>query len=182
MMLRSILSNHLRCSLGVGVILRRSVASLPDALRLVVPGTRPSAAYAALVAADVLRPDDYQRSVLPILDTLHADVTSSAASLNALGAGGGGGGGSGSGIFGSFSSIFGQGRGAASGNGGGIGIGVGVFGFAAATSTHAPRGIYLHGGTGCGKTLLLDIFVACAPRAARARRVHFHAFVSRRAA
>jgi predicted ATPase len=121
---------------------RRGAASLPDALRAVAPGTRPSAAYDALVAAGVLRRDAYQEAELPPLDALHAAVAAQ------RGGGGGGGGG------GFFASLLGAGAAAA-----------------------APRGLYLHGGTGCGKTLLMDIFVACAPAAARARRVHFHAFM-----
>lgn len=40
---------------------------------------------------------------------------------------------------------------------------------------HIP-GVYLWGGTGCGKTMLLDIFYRCAP-VAQKRRAHFHAFM-----
>jgi len=41
----------------------------------------------------------------------------------------------------------------------------------------APRGAYLYGGCGCGKTVLLDLFFRSLPAGFTARRLHWHEFI-----
>ncbi len=41
-----------------------------------------------------------------------------------------------------------------------------------------PQGVYMHGGVGCGKTFIMDMFYDCVPEdGVRKRRVHFHEFM-----
>lgn len=44
-------------------------------------------------------------------------------------------------------------------------------------SAGGTRGLYLHGGTGSGKTMLMDLFYDCVPQTAGKRRIHFHSFM-----
>ncbi len=39
------------------------------------------------------------------------------------------------------------------------------------------RGVYMHGGVGRGKSMLMDMFFACVPDGVRKSRVHFHKFM-----
>lgn len=43
-------------------------------------------------------------------------------------------------------------------------------------ATPAPRGLYIHGAVGCGKTMLMDMFFASAGVEPK-RRIHFHGFM-----
>ena len=54
----------------------------------------------------------------------------------------------------------------------------GLLGRLLGTKPSPPRGIYLWGGVGRGKSMLMDLFFACAPEP-RKRRAHFHAFMAR---
>jgi len=42
---------------------------------------------------------------------------------------------------------------------------------------NAPKGLYLYGGCGCGKTVLLDLFFRSLPEGFTARRLHWHEFI-----
>jgi predicted ATPase len=40
--------------------------------------------------------------------------------------------------------------------------------------TNRAKGLYMWGGVGVGKTMLMDIFVQSAPKEFKVRRIHFH--------
>ncbi len=41
----------------------------------------------------------------------------------------------------------------------------------------SPKGVYMHGGVGRGKSMLMDLFYGCLPDDIRKERVHFHEFM-----
>ena len=45
------------------------------------------------------------------------------------------------------------------------------------TPLPAAQGVYMHGGVGRGKSMLMDMFFDCIPEQQKKRRVHFHAFM-----
>ncbi|KAG2425787.1 hypothetical protein HXX76_013412 [Chlamydomonas incerta] len=81
-----------------------------------------------------------------------------------------------------FSSLFnsGNGNGSAHVNGKGahsLSLGRDAPGKSAADAPPAVRGLYMYGGVGCGKTMLMDVFVHTAPAHFRVLRTHFHDFM-----
>ena len=75
-------------------------------------------------------------------------------------------------ISSTFGSMFGGGGSDAKKKGGG------AAGEADLSLVKAPRGLYMYGGVGCGKSLLMDTFFDCSTiPAERKRRVHFHEFM-----
>ena len=147
-----------------------SLRFLPGSSMSFPIGCSPSQAYEHLVAQGKVDRDERQIAALLALDKLHAqlallDAANVAASSSVRGSSGGGGNGSSS--SGLWDTLFG---------------GMGFSGGSPAARTPRgsgpppPRGVYLYGGTGCGKTFVMDVFYTALSTRAK-RRVHFHAFM-----
>eukprot|EP00127_Corallochytrium_limacisporum_P004780 Clim_evm6s175 gene=Clim_evmTU6s175 len=124
----------------------------------------PSQLYEQRVEEGLLLPDDQQRSVLPVLDTLHGKLLSGSQSAggtshrktrgNSIG-----------GLWGRVSAMLGNDSNGSSGS--------------LAAGAQAPRGLYLWGGVGIGKTMLMNtLYESLEGTSCRARRIHFHDFMA----
>ncbi|GIL76360.1 hypothetical protein Vretifemale_5974 [Volvox reticuliferus] len=76
---------------------------------------------------------------------------------------------------GGFSWLASLGR--ALGSAGGGGDSNGGVGSESSSAQDAVRGLYMYGGVGCGKTMLMDLFVSTAPSHFKVLRTHFHDFM-----
>lgn len=47
----------------------------------------------------------------------------------------------------------------------------------ATQGSEVPMGVYMHGGVGRGKSMVMDLFYDCLPEKVKKRRVHFHEFM-----
>ena len=102
--------------------------------------------YQRRLAEGTIRPDPAQQAVLPALDRLIGDLASNGAAPGNGKSGGG------------WRALFGGQR------------------AAAATPADGPRGVYLWGGVGSGKSMLMNLTTEAAPEGT-SRRVHFHEFM-----
>ena len=112
--------------------------------------------YDRQVKLNKLRDDQYQRGIIKSLGSLHDELVSyhppevkMPSALDQLGWN--------SAVFGKFKSIF------PSNN--------------MDKSSNIPRGIYLYGNVGCGKTMLMDLFYTTVPSHLSKKRIHFHQFM-----
>lgn len=112
--------------------------------------TLPSEAYKQLVAEKTITADPFQVACLRVFDELFLSLQNYASKSQPPAEG----------RSNFWESIFGRRPAAVS-----------------APSPHTPKGIYLWGGTGCGKSMLMDLFYAVLPTSVASKRVHFHAFM-----
>ena len=163
------------------------------------PGDRPLEVFAAAVRSGKLREDPNQVAALLHLDALHVQLVEYVPPPppppphrpNASTGGGAAFTGAANGtkaaeqglwssLGSSLSDMFGSGGGGAGGGGGGSSSTASVTARedAELAAVSVPRGLYMYGGVGCGKSLLMDTFFDCSTVPEdRKRRVHFHEFM-----
>ena len=140
----------------------------------------PSQAYNALVAKGALQRDAQQMKVLQPLDNLYAqlqgyDISSVSSSSSGATKGAASGSSSENGGKGWFSSMFSSSPSppppsVATTDASSTGV--------PSLAVDQPKGVYMYGGVGCGKSMLMDLFYGCCDGVVqRKRRVHFHAFM-----
>ncbi|KAM4056717.1 AFG1-like ATPase domain-containing protein [Hirsutella rhossiliensis] len=138
-------------------VARRSLATLSDGSRR---ADGPLEEYDRRVEAGMLRNDEHQRGIIESLQHLHNELRNYHAppvvhpSLQLLKPA----------RKSVFSSLFGKGRGAQSAVG--------------EIPNNLPRGLYLYGDVGSGKTMLMDLFHDTLPASVKTKtRIHFHNFM-----
>ncbi|KAG6885600.1 hypothetical protein C0993_012347 [Termitomyces sp. T159_Od127] len=128
----------------------RSACSLPTSCSR-DPGTTPMGEYQKLIAAGALRGDEHQTRIIQKLQDLHDRLTGySPPTIPEL-----------TQAPSLLSRLFTR-----------------NVQIPTAPPAGAPKGLYLYGDVGTGKTMLMDLFYKALPASlARKRRVHFHAFM-----
>ncbi|KAG9285922.1 hypothetical protein G9A89_013347 [Geosiphon pyriformis] len=118
-------------------------------------GASPISRYNSLIASGMVQRDKYQTEIVSLLQNLHDYVQGYDPQLisdlhGTVNKGS---------IFGKLSKLF------------------SISSFSSrVSSTIGPKGLYLYGDVGCGKTMLMDLFYDTLSTK-RKRRVHFHAFM-----
>eukprot|EP00752_Nemacystus_decipiens_P012674 g11227.t1 len=120
-----------------------------------VPKSGPLQAYAKLVLKGQIREDKHQVKTLHLLQKLHRSLEGYEPEVPLRDQ-----------HLGLWASVLNS----LGGNGGGRGADE------SETTGHAPKGVYMHGGVGTGKTFMMDLFFQESPVASK-RRVHFLDFM-----
>lgn len=119
--------------------------------------------YDKLVKLGKLRDDTYQRGIISSLGDLYDSllryvppIVKTPSAVDQVG-----------GFLNGLKSVFSRGR---SRN-------AGVYVDVSKIGDSIPRGIYLYGDVGCGKTMLMDLFYTTVPKHLTKKRIHFHQFM-----
>ena len=134
---------------------RAATKNLPGSTLSIPAASAPSAAYAYLVDSGKVDRDEQQVAALRTLDELYHRLLKRSAPPPPTATTVGGG---------LWDALFGGGSRSSAAS------------HRSDNTTTSPCGVYLYGGTGSGKTFLMDIFYTCLDVEAK-RRVHFHAFM-----